>query len=189
MGLWYIRRALPTPLYIPYTAVISFAINKLTPNNKQWYQNSCNIIQQNYSIFLSTHLRVSWLFPYFVFIFRPSFGAEISRVSCSQWQWHLTTRTNREAYKMCDKLKHKIVKSEAKPDKVTAVALHVDEDCPDGGYGWIICMAAAIIQFIILGIHNNFGILYTSLISDLHFKPSDAGKNFNFQRFTGELTD
>lgn len=39
-------------LYIPYTAVISFAINKLTPNNKQWYQNSCNIIQQNYSIFL-----------------------------------------------------------------------------------------------------------------------------------------
>ena len=50
-------------------------------------------------------------------------------------------------------------------------------------------MAAAIIQFIILGIHNNFGILYTSLISDLHFKPSDAGKNFNFQRFTGELTD
>ena len=90
---------------------------------------------------------------------------------------------------MCDKLKHKIVKSEAKPDKVTAVALHVDEDCPDGRYGWIICMAAAIIQFIILGIHNNFGILYTSLISDLHFKPSDAGKNFNFQRFTGELTD
>ncbi|CAH3160523.1 unnamed protein product [Pocillopora meandrina] len=75
---------------------------------------------------------------------------------------------------MCDKLKHKIVKSEAKPDKVTTVELHVDEDCPDGGYGWIICMAAAIIQFIILGIHNNFGILYTSLISDLHFKPSDA---------------
>lgn len=75
---------------------------------------------------------------------------------------------------MCDKLKHKIVKTEAKPDEVTTVELDEDEDCPDGGYGWVICIAAAVIQFIILGIHNNFGILYTSLIGDLHAKPSDA---------------
>ena len=86
---------------------------------------------------------------------------------------------------MCDKLKHKIVKTEAKPDEVTTVELDEDEDCPDGGYGWVICIAAAVIQFIILGIHNNFGILYTSLIGDLHAKPSDAGINFHFLRFKG----
>lgn len=79
------------------------------------------------------------------------------------------------AYKMLGKLKHKITKSQEKSGKVTTVDLCVEADCPDGGYGWIICLAAAMIQFIILGIHNNFGILYTYLISDLRAEPSDAG--------------
>lgn len=79
-----------------------------------------------------------------------------------------------QAYKMLGKLKHKITKSESKSEKVTTVDLCVEADCPDGGYGWIICLAAAMIQFIILGIHNNFGILYTYLISDLRAEPSDA---------------
>ena len=40
----------------------------------------------------------------------------------------------------------------------------------------MICLAAAIVQFIILGIHNNFGILYTYLMDDLKAEPSDTGK-------------
>ena len=52
----------------------------------------------------------------------------------------------------------------------------VDRECPDGGYGWIICIAAAICQFIIMGIHNNFGILYTYLMKDLRADPADTGK-------------
>lgn len=86
---------------------------------------------------------------------------------------------------MLGKLKNKIVKGDEKPDKVTTVKVCVvaDEECPDGGYGWIICLAAAIIQFIILGIHNNFGILYTYFMNDLHAEPSDTGKTQVNRRF------
>lgn len=82
---------------------------------------------------------------------------------------------------MLGKLKNKIVRCEEQPEQVTKVEVRVEgleEECPDGGYGWIICLAAAIIQFIILGIHNNFGILYTYFLNDLHAEPSDTGKYF-----------
>lgn len=37
---------------------------------------------------------------------------------------------------------------------------------PDGGWGWIVCAAAFLIQFIVLGTMNNFGILYVKLYED-----------------------
>ena len=70
-------------------------------------------------------------------------------------------------------------KSEEKTPNVPSTPTNevtVEAECPDGGYGWVICLAAAVIQFIILGIHNNFGILYTSLTKDLQMDPTDAGK-------------
>lgn len=76
-------------------------------------------------------------------------------------------------------LKNKIFRNEEKTEKSekdTAVEVCVEDECPDGGYGWIICLAAAVIQFIILGIHNNFGILYTYFMKDLNAKPADTGK-------------
>ena len=54
--------------------------------------------------------------------------------------------------------------------------VEITRDCPDGGYGWIVCIAAALVQFIILGIHNNFGILYTYLMEDLKVNPADTGR-------------
>lgn len=54
--------------------------------------------------------------------------------------------------------------------------VEITRDCPDGGYGWIVCIAAALVQFIILGIHNNFGILYTYLMEDLKANPADTGR-------------
>lgn len=75
------------------------------------------------------------------------------------------------------KLKDKCFRKEEKTDKVATVEISAEvPECPDGGYGWIICLAAAIIQFIVLGIHNNFGILYTYFMKDLNANPTDAGK-------------
>lgn len=37
---------------------------------------------------------------------------------------------------------------------------------PDGGWGWVVCAAAFLIQFIVLGTMNNFGILYVKLFDD-----------------------
>ena len=75
------------------------------------------------------------------------------------------------------KLKNKIFRNAEKTVKIPTIEVSAEEaECPDGGYGWVICVAAAAIQFIILGIHNNFGILYTYFMKDLNADPTDAGK-------------
>ena len=74
------------------------------------------------------------------------------------------------------KLWNKIAKKKTKKLEVTAVDICAEKECPDGGYGWIICIAAAICQFVIWDIHNNFGILYTYLMRDLKADPADTGE-------------
>ena len=74
------------------------------------------------------------------------------------------------------KIRDQIVRNKKEKYKVSTVEICVNRECPDGGYGWIICIAAAICQFIIMGIHNNFGILYTYLMKDLRADPADTGK-------------
>jgi hypothetical protein len=49
------------------------------------------------------------------------------------------------------------------------------ESIPDGGYGWVICCAGFVVQFIVLGIHNSFGILFTYLMMDLKSGASETG--------------
>lgn len=41
---------------------------------------------------------------------------------------------------------------------------------PDGGWGWCVCLAGFIAQFVVLGIQNNTGILYKALLEE--FKQS-----------------
>ena len=75
---------------------------------------------------------------------------------------------------MLDKLKSKLAKDEEKQDD-NVTTIRMEKECPDGGYGWVICVAAAVIQFIILGIHNNCSIWYTYLMKDLNTGPSETG--------------
>jgi len=75
---------------------------------------------------------------------------------------------------MLDKLKGKLAKDEERPND-DATTIRTEKECPDGGYGWIICVAASVIQFIIVGIHNNCSILYTYLMKDLNTGPSETG--------------
>ncbi|KAL9964086.1 hypothetical protein ACROYT_G027665 [Oculina patagonica] len=37
---------------------------------------------------------------------------------------------------------------------------------PDGGWGWFICLAGFIAQFVVLGIQNNTGIIYKALLEE-----------------------
>lgn len=74
------------------------------------------------------------------------------------------------------KLKNKIFRNAEKTVEIPTSEVSGETEYPDGGYGWIICVAAAIIQFIVLGIHNNFGILYTYFMKELNADPTDAGK-------------
>ena len=49
------------------------------------------------------------------------------------------------------------------------VEIHV-RSVPDGGWGWLVCLAGFIAQFVVLGIQNNTGIIYKALLEE--FKQS-----------------
>ncbi|EDO39975.1 predicted protein, partial [Nematostella vectensis] len=45
---------------------------------------------------------------------------------------------------------------------------------PEGGWGWLVCLAGFIAQFTILGIQNNTGILYTTLLTEFKGNKGDT---------------
>lgn len=49
-------------------------------------------------------------------------------------------------------------------------------EVPEGGWGWLVCLAGFTAQFTILGIQNNTGILYTSLLTEFKGSKGDTGK-------------
>ena len=50
---------------------------------------------------------------------------------------------------------------------------------PDGGWGWLVCLAGFIAQFIVLGIQNNTGILYKALLDEFKQSKGDTGKRMS----------
>lgn len=46
---------------------------------------------------------------------------------------------------------------------------------PEGGWGWMICAAAFGTQLIVMGIHNSFGILYTTLLEEYKKTKAETG--------------
>lgn len=45
---------------------------------------------------------------------------------------------------------------------------------PDGGWGWLVCMATFTTQFIVLGTMNNFGVVYVELLNEFKTGKADA---------------
>lgn len=54
------------------------------------------------------------------------------------------------------------------------------EQVPEGGWGWLVCVAGFFAQFTILGIQNNTGILYTSLLTEFKGSKGDTGTLYDF---------
>lgn len=46
---------------------------------------------------------------------------------------------------------------------------------PDGGWGWVVCLGAFLVQFIALGMQNSAGIVYTELVKELKSQRGAAG--------------
>lgn len=47
---------------------------------------------------------------------------------------------------------------------------------PDGGFGWVIVIAAFSVQFCVLGTMNNFGILFSELLVEFNESKQATGK-------------
>ena len=46
---------------------------------------------------------------------------------------------------------------------------------PDGGWGWVVCLGAFLVQFIVLGMQNTAGIVYTELVKKLKSQRGATG--------------
>jgi len=60
--------------------------------------------------------------------------------------------------------------------KTILAADYVNESWKDGQWGWIVCLAAAVVQFVVLGIHNSFGILYIVFVREYGWSKALTGR-------------
>ena len=65
--------------------------------------------------------------------------------------------------------------------KKTVLAVdYGNESWKDGHWGWIVCLAAAVVQsavqFVVLGIHNSFGILYIVFVREYGWSKALTGR-------------
>ena len=49
----------------------------------------------------------------------------------------------------------------------------------DGGWSWLIVLAAFTVQFVVIGVHNLFGLLYIELLKESNADEAVVGKDFN----------
>lgn len=59
------------------------------------------------------------------------------------------------------------------------VEIHV-RSVPDGGWGWLVCLAGFIAQFVVLGIQNNTGIIYKALLEEFKQSKGETSMYFEF---------
>ena len=52
----------------------------------------------------------------------------------------------------------------------------VPSTVPEGGWGWLVCLAGFIAQFVVLGLQNNTGILYKTLLVEFQSSKGDTGQ-------------
>lgn len=58
------------------------------------------------------------------------------------------------------------------------VAEKETQDWKDGGRGWLVCFSAALVQFIVMGIHNSFGILYIAFVREYQWSKALTGERW-----------
>ena len=49
-------------------------------------------------------------------------------------------------------------------------------DKPDGGYGWVVCVGTFIVNFVVFGIHNSFGVVYANLLDNIKLGEVQTGR-------------
>lgn len=90
------------------------------------------------------------------------------------WREHYKTSNFQVSQLSFQEITHRIAimgkdTKESKEIEKIQVEIHV-RSVPDGGWGWFVCLAGFIAQFVILGIQNNTGIIYKALLEE--FKQS-----------------
>lgn len=45
---------------------------------------------------------------------------------------------------------------------------------PEGEWGWVVCCGTFLVNFIVFGIHNSFGVIYEYLVNELHLGEAET---------------
>lgn len=60
------------------------------------------------------------------------------------------------------------------PLEAECVDFHSLGPPPDGGFGWVVIIAAFCVQFFVLGVMNNFGVLFSELLVEFNSSKSET---------------
>ena len=74
-------------------------------------------------------------------------------------------------------------KKKANPKEAFPIAHPKTEIRKDGGWSWIVCISAALVQFVVLGIHNSFGILYIVFLKEYGWGKALTGTEISFRSY------
>ena len=99
--------------------------------------------------------------------------AGTSAILChSDWIYWVTQVSGLKKSRLCELFGAKMLCRKAKKsrDEKPQIVPH-----PDGGWGWLVCMATFCTQFIVLGTMNNFGVIYVGLLKEFNAGKAEAG--------------
>ena len=63
--------------------------------------------------------------------------------------------------------------------------IHRDETPPDGGWGWVVCLGALMVNFLTVGQQTSAGVVYSALLNEHSSQRGETGK---FHSFTARFT-
>lgn len=64
-----------------------------------------------------------------------------------------------------------------KNQKTSLILCNNQQQCPpDGGWGWVVCMGAFVVNFLTVGQQNSAGVVYSILVDEYKSNRGDAGK-------------
>ena len=46
----------------------------------------------------------------------------------------------------------------------------------DGGWSWLVVLGSFMVQFVVMGVHNVFGLLYTEFLNEFNEGRATIGK-------------
>ena len=79
-----------------------------------------------------------------------------------------------------DKRSDGLVETDREPSETAAAnQIHRDEAPPDGGWGWIVCLGALMVNFLTVGQQNSAGVVYSALLNEHSSQRGETG-NFCF---------
>ena len=61
--------------------------------------------------------------------------------------------------------------------------IHRDVTPPDGGWGWVVCLGALMVNFLTVGQQNSAGVVYSALLNEHSSQRGETGKFVFFSTY------